>query len=310
MKIGKILNKINEGKRPIVAVTKSDFESLYFKLNKIVDLLGGLQIDNKHVVIKINLCDARTPETGAITHPLVLEALLRLLRERYENLKISVVESDATVVLANDFIKWFGFEGVLKKWEAKFINLSEIESEKIKLDGKRIKELAIPKLLIDNIFFISLAKLKTNILTKISCSLKNQFGCLPDVEKSIYHPFLDEVIAEINYLIKPNFSLVDGIIAMGGAQGPAYGIPIRANLIIGGKDPVAVDAYCARLIGFSPYLVGHIRKSFEKGIGSMKYEVVGEKIASLNFEVNKFEMILFRWGSNLKRKLTKNYRNN
>jgi uncharacterized protein (DUF362 family) len=264
----------------------------------------GIQSKNKTVVIKINLCDARTPETGTITHPLFLDALLRFLRENYKNLKIFVAESDSTVVLADEFIKWFGFLPVLEKWNAKWINLSKEEIVNKKIKGLYLKEIQLPRILCENVYLISLAKLKTNLLTKISCSLKNQFGCLPEIEKNIYHSHINEVIADINLAIKPDFSLVDGITAMGGTQGPAFGTPVEAELIIGGKDPVAIDACCAKIMGFNPYFIPHIRKSNSQRIGHIRYDQVGDNpnIKKTNFEIKKWEMFIFRFGSSLKKK--------
>ena len=297
-------------KRSVVAVLKSDYSGLYSNLEKIITLCEGLEINSKNnnVVIKINLCDARTPETGAITHPLFLDALLKFLRENYENLKIFAAESDATVVLADKFIKWFGFLPVLKKWNAKWVNLSKEELTTKKINGLFLKEIQLPKILCDNVYFISLAKLKTNLLTKISCSLKNQFGCLPEIEKNVYHSHINKVIADINSVIKPDFSLVDGIIAMGGTQGPAFGTPIGTELIIGGKDPVAVDACCAKIMGFKPYLVPHVRKSNAQGIGSLRYEQVGNEIEKINFEIKKWEISLFLLGSSLKKRVMRRTR--
>lgn len=58
---------------------------------------GGVDLDDgDNVVIKINLCDFRPPETGAITHPKFLAALLKYLRTNFRGLKIKVVESLAS----------------------------------------------------------------------------------------------------------------------------------------------------------------------------------------------------------------------
>jgi uncharacterized protein (DUF362 family) len=53
------------------------------------------------------------------------------------------------------------------------------------------------------------------------------------------------------------------------------------NLIIAGKDVVATDATAARVMGFNPYEIKHIRKAFEKGLGSSEANVVGEKLETV-----------------------------
>ena len=81
------------GKLPSrVVVMKSTYDDVYHNLSRAIELVGPLPLTSaKMVVIKLNLCDARTPETGTITHPLFLDALLRYLRNNFENLDIYVV---------------------------------------------------------------------------------------------------------------------------------------------------------------------------------------------------------------------------
>jgi len=289
-----------------VGIVSGNYSNVNQKIREAIELVGSLNpSDHSKVVIKINLCDARTPETGAITHPLFLDGVLKYLKENFGNLDIYVVESDSTVVFADYFVNWFGFKRVIEKWGAKWINLSKQPTIKKRINGKFFKEIAVPEIF-ENSYFITLAKLKTNMLTKITCCLKNQFGCLPIIEKSIYHPNLDDVIADVNLAVKPDFCIVDGIISMGGAKGPAYGIPIPAGIIVCGKDPVAVDTVCSKILGFNPFFVGHIRKAASLGVGSMSYVLRKEENINIkiNFEVDKLEMRLFRKASSLQRKAT------
>lgn len=205
-----------------VCLIRSDYIQIYGNLCGALVLASAPRIaPGSRVAIKINICEARTPETGAITHPLFLDAVLRYLRECYHDLKVYVVESDATVVLADDYIKWFGFLPVMEKWQATWCNLSKQRVSPHRINGRALKEVPVPEIL-EGSYIISLAKLKTNTLTGVTFSLKNQFGCLPLVDKSIYHDRIDEVIADVNTVMRPNYSFVDGIIAMGGA-GPRHG---------------------------------------------------------------------------------------
>jgi len=296
--------------KSIVAIVKGSYQTVYRDISGAMQLAGAPQIaSGSRVAIKINICEARTPETGAITHPLFLDAVLHYLREHYQDLKIYVVESDATVVLADDYIKWFGFLPVLQKWQAQWSNLSKQNVIPHKINGRVLKEVPVAEVL-EGSHIISLAKLKTNTMTGVTFTLKNQFGCLPLVDKSIYHDRIDDVIADVNTVLRPHYSFVDGIIGMGGTQGPGIGVPVPANVVICGQDPVAVDTACARIMGFNPWFVGHIRKSARAGVGSLKYELKGLtlKEARVNFEVNKLEMWLLKFGGSLQRRAQKRLR--
>jgi uncharacterized protein (DUF362 family) len=53
------------------------------------------------------------------------------------------------------------------------------------------------------------------------------------------------------------------------------------NLIIAGTDVVATDATAARVMGFNPYEIKHIRRAFEKGLGGSEAQIVGEKLETV-----------------------------
>lgn len=231
----------------------------------------------KSVAIKMNLCGLRGPETGAVTHPAFLDAFLGEIRDRCGNaVEVAVVESDATVSLPGLFLKWFGFAEILEKWGAKFVNLTTGPKGEAIREGP-LRGQRIPKILEES-YLISLAKLKTHSLTKISCALKNQFGCIPHPRKTRYHKHLDEVIVEANRYFKPDLSVVDGIIAMRGRDGPSHGVPFHANVVLGSVDPVACDSACAKLLGFRPRGVRHLQLAEKAGLGSKRYAEIGPRI--------------------------------
>jgi uncharacterized protein (DUF362 family) len=263
----------------LVGLTKSNYANVHEKIKSAIELAGGINLKNRDtVVIKINLCDFRLPETGAVTHPVFLDATLRYLRSEFKNLNILVVESDATSARPDLLIKWLGFESVLKNNNAQYVNLSKIPSFKKSINGRYFKEMDVPEVFVDSNYFISMAKLKTAMLTKITCCLKNQFGCIPYRKKIRFHPKLDDVIVDANLSMKPDFCIVDGIIGMGGTKSPNDGVPLKYETIISGKDPVAVDSVCARILGFSPFFVGHIRKAQGSSVGRIKCQTMGENL--------------------------------
>ena len=273
-------NFLDSGKRLcIVGITKSNYNSVHEQIKLAIKHGGGLDLKNgDNVILKINLCDFRLPETGAVTHPIFLDAMLGYLRSNFRDLNLLVVESDATNARPDLLVKWLGFEGVLKKNRAEYINLSKIETVRKQIKGRYFKEIDVPTIFDGSNFFISMAKLKTAMLTKITCCLKNQFGCIPYPKKIKFHSDLDDVIVDANLAMKPDFCIVDGIVGMGGTKGPNDGVPINYGAIISGKDPVAVDSVCAKILGFTPFFVGHIRKSQASSVGKMSYELAGESL--------------------------------
>jgi len=251
------------------------YRDVYPLLQAGLDELQGLEIeDGSKVVIKVNLCGFRHPSTGAITHPLFLDAVLRYLREGFKGLEIYVVESDATDSLPDITMRWFGFDRVIERWDAMWCNISRAPVAVKVINGRFFEELEVSKLFEDCSFFITMPKLKTHSLTKITCALKNQFGCIPFKRKVRFHGYLDDAIVDCNLAMKPDLCLVDGVISMVGGVA-LYGIPKKTNLFIAGLDPVAVDAFCATIFGYDPRRVGHIKKAERAGLGSMDFELVG-----------------------------------
>jgi len=289
----------------VVGITCATYDNIGDKINLAIERGGGFDIrDDDSIVIKINLCDFRMPETGAVTHPIFLEATLNYLRSSFKRLNIFIVESDATVARPDLLIRWLGFEPILKKYDAKYVNLTREKINRMHIKGRYFQEIKVPNIMATSDYFISMAKLKTALLTKITCSLKNQFGCIPTPRKIKFHTSLDDAIVDINLGIKPDYCIVDGIVGMGGVKGPNLGIPIKAGIVVSGKDPVSVDAVCARIMGFNPYLIGHIRKAQASGVGKIRYKLVGDNISGMkkNFEYNQWYAWILRRIMSMKEK--------
>jgi uncharacterized protein (DUF362 family) len=292
----KNLIRRRSSERSTVSIVHSTYSNVRQNIADAISLAGSIKLSGTNrIVVKINLCDARTPDTGAITHPAFLDAVLEYLRRAFKDSEIVVVESDGRVVLADLYVKWFGLLRVIEKWGAKWRNLSNEPCEMKKIRTPISVELPVP-LLFEDSFFITLPKLKTNILTKITCCIKNQRGCNPMLNKQQFHKCLDKAIVAENLAAGvPDFCIVDGIIGMGTMWGPSFGMPIHSDVIVAGKDEVAVDCVCSKIMGFDPKRIGHIRLAKKYGLGSTKYKIVGNQINEVktDFKWNTVNAMLF-----------------
>ena len=78
-------------------------------------------------------------------------------------------------------------------------------------------------------------------------------------------------------------TLVDAVIAMEG-QGPHAGSPVEMNLIIAGRQTVAVDAVTAYVMGFETVEIPAVRIAATEGLGEREIEnieVVGAPISEV-----------------------------
>ena len=248
-----------------------------FKALDLIDYESALA-GFKKVLIKVNFITTMTWDTGATTDPVVVEALIQRLKKL--PVEIYVVESDATMTNADSAFEASGMAKMCKIYDVECINLRHVKDKvKIKIpDCETLKDITVPRLVTESAI-ISAAKMKTHMATKVTLGMKNMFGILPDKFKAKYHARgISKVIVDINTVIKPHLTVIDGFIAMEG-KGPVDGSPVKMDLIIAGKDPVATDATCARVMGIDPHEISHIRTAGQKGLGNIdNIETVGSKI--------------------------------
>lgn len=263
--------------KPKVLVTRMSRETaeeaFAVTINKFSDHLPERA---RTICIKVNLCDYRAAESGATTDPILLEVLAKVFREKLRAETIFVIENDATAVEADSLFKLLGFQEVAERCDLRLISAGEDEwVEKPVSKPLFFKNVEIPRSWAEADLRVNFAKLKTNSMTKTTGCLKNMFGLLKDKRKSVYHNVINRVIADINQVMTSDLCLVDGLIGQEGL-GPAFGVPKRCELLVAGIDPVAVDACSARIMGFNPRFVKHIRYCQQCGIGSLDYDLVSD----------------------------------
>jgi uncharacterized protein (DUF362 family) len=248
-----------------------------FKALDLIDYESALK-GYSRVLIKVNFITTMAWDTGATTDPIVVEAIIQKLK--HLPVEIYVVESDATMTNADKAFEKTGMGEMCKRNNVQCLNLRHV-ADKIKItipNGETLKDITVPRIVTESAI-ISAAKLKTHMSTKVTLGMKNMFGLLPDKFKGKYHAKgISKVIVDINTVLKPALTVIDGFVAMEG-KGPTDGTPVKMDLIIAGKDPVATDATGARVMGFNPHEISHIRTAHQKGIGEIdNIDVVGSKI--------------------------------
>lgn len=248
-----------------------------FKALDLIDYKSAISGYDK-VLIKVNFITVETWDTGATTDPMIVEAIIKRLKDL--PVQIYVVESDATMTNADKAFEVTGMREMSERNGVECLNLRHIK-DRVKIDipnGETLKSISIPRIVTESAI-ISAAKLKTHMSTKVTLGMKNMFGLLPDKFKGKYHvKGISKVIVDINTVLKPALTVIDGFMAMEG-RGPSGGTPVKMDLIIAGKDVVATDATASRVMGFEPVEIAHIRRAHEKGLGNIDdIEVLGSKL--------------------------------
>ncbi len=217
------------------------------------------------------MCYYYHPSTGEVTDPIFVGAIIEAIREKFSTVsEIFIAESDASAMKCKFVFPILGYDRLAKEKNVKLINLSEMENKivNVNVDGVDIK-FYVPEIFNETDLMINVPKPKYMGLVKISCALKNIFGCNAYPKKYVYHKVLNEAIVGINKLIKSHLTIVDGIIVRGKYTK-------RLNMVASSEDPVAVDAAVSEMMGINPEKVRYIALASEEKIGSINFLPVGD----------------------------------
>lgn len=220
----------------------------------------------RNVVIKPNMCYYLDYSTGHTTDPKFVAALVDALRSRVSsNVNISIVESDASAMKCRYAFKMLGYEKMAQHHGVALVNLSEDESERVEVvSGGHSFHFMVPQTILNADLRVNVPKIKYMWKVKLSCALKNIYGCNPYPRKFRYHQNLDETIVALNKVMKFNLCIVDGI-TVSGIQ------PRRLGLIMASQDPVAIDVAASKIAGLNPRSVSHIMLANAEGLGNASF---------------------------------------
>ena len=245
--------------KPVVAAvrcTSYDADTVYAAVCRQFELLGGVSHFIKpaqRVLIKPNLIVPRPPAVPAQTHPEVIYAVARIVKEH------------GAVPLVGDSPAWSNTRGCLKalgideRLETLGAEIVQLDRPvRMEIDGAAVR---ISRVALQADAIINLPKLKAHQQLGATFAFKNMYGCVAGLggkEKAWWHfargrdyEAFCRMIIEIYHTLKPVLNIIDGIIGMEG-QGPINGDPKEVGYLIAGTDPAACERVCCGLVGFDP----------------------------------------------------------
>ncbi len=241
-------------------------------LREVLVPFGGLDWvrPGMRVVIKANLVSAMKPEKAATTHPALLAALTRMLRERGANVVIG--DSPGGTFAAPHLNAVYRVCG-LSEAEAAGAELNRDFSQKeADLPGAHTaKHITYTGYLDGADAIISFCKLKSHGMLSLSAATKNLFGAIPGIIKPEYHYRYPDpmdfanMLIDLNEFFLPKLYLVDAVQTMEG-NGPTAGTPKYMGALLAGTNPHKIDLLCAKLIGLEAKNVPTLRAAQERGL--------------------------------------------
>jgi len=224
------------------------------------------------VLVKVNCLGPYPPERAVTTHPLVVLALCRMIRERGARVQVGDSAGGATrPAFTQHALEVAGIAAAAREGGAEVVNFDARPAVVVanpRPGGPNPLYLAAAVREADVI--INVPKLKTHLLTGLTGAVKNSFGCLPGAYKQLLHrdhPQVDafsQVILDISDVVGPHVHLVDGIVAMEG-NGPAGGKAVDCGLLFGSRSALAVDVAAALAARWSPWSVSTNRAARSRG---------------------------------------------
>jgi len=199
----------------------------------------------QRIFIKPNLSHPEYVQ-GVVTDPKLTFELVSLLRDGAE--EVIVGESDGFNYPCRLAFEKTGTADAVKRAGGTVINLSEDKVVKVQFPDKGvIKQLFLPKTLLDADAVVDLPLMKTHEFMMYSGAIKNLFGCVPSNRRIYLHPYLPEVFYRLYALLKPQLTIMDARVGIEG-NGPTKGNPVKMDLILTSNCALAIDVAATRIM--------------------------------------------------------------
>ena len=270
------------------------YEEIKEGLETLINKLGGLRRfvkPGQTVVIKPNLVADHGMmdgiyKGGVVTDVRLVRALIELLLPVASKVTIaegSSINRSATMKMFN----LYGYDRLIDL-DPKKVRIVDLNTDSVKEKpvpgGKRMLTRRVPVTLEQADVIINLPVMKLHFAAVVSLAVKSLQGTMPPLEKYMSHFFgLWQNLINIHHLVKPSLHIIDGLIAQEGF-GPVSGISKTMNLLIGGTNPVAVDAVTMRIMGLEPLTSPPVWLAYMQGLGPVepeKIETLGPSIDEL-----------------------------
>ena len=272
-----------------------DEAAVYEAVGRGLALLGGAEQfvqAGENILLKPNLLVGSAPEQAVTTHPTVFRAAAQHLRGGGASLSYGDSPGFGSPLGAARRSGLVDVAEALDIAPADFTKGSQMSFR----EGNLAKQFVIADGVQAADGIVSLSKLKSHGMTRLTGAVKNQFGCIPGVLKGEFHakmPDMDQfsqVLVDLTRFLRPRLFIMDGIVGMEG-NGPRSGDPRRLSVLLFSTDPVALDATVCRMIDLEPALVPTNRWGQEWGLGTMEeIEWVGDSLESFHtpdFVINR-----------------------
>ena len=244
-------------------------------------LLGPQAVAGRRVLVKPNLLTDRTPDQAVTTHPELLRLVIRHLKST--GARVSVGDSPASAAIIRSVLAKTGVGAVCEEEGVPFVSFEREGVRACAVDGF---EFALAGPVAEADLVVSLPKVKSHALTKLTAAVKNLYGAVPGYDKTTLHrlhPRPDDfgcLVQAIWRVLPPTVSIADAVVGMEG-QGPANGRPVPLGFLAASADPFALDVALCGILHIKPTSVPYLKGAADLHVPALH----GDKVEVASFEV-------------------------
>lgn len=267
-----------------IAITRT-FDGIEEAAHRIIERLGGMASvmrGARFALLKPNFVAGRSAETGSTTSFALLKAVA-------EEVRACGAEPVLCETPGTEFDReaTYTILGVEKFCAENGIRIVRVDPEGGEQDwvelrppgARQLRRFHVPRFLQETCL-INLPVLKTHVVSTMTLGMKNPMGILPRPDRRAMHTFgIDQCIVDMNRGIKPDLTIVDGSVGQDG-EGPLYGDKADLQVLVAGRNSLAVDLVCCRLVGVKPHDIPHLRLALEQ-LGQPSWTLVGEDVGMI-----------------------------
>jgi len=249
---------------------------------------------NSRVVIKPNLLAPASPDKAVLTHPMIVKAVVEYVLEKEG---IPVISDSPAVGSIDKVLKESGIAHALEGLNVQYKAFKDVRAVDV---GEPFKTIDVAADAVTADVLINLPKLKTHTQMLLTLGIKNLFGCIVGMKKPEWHfrtgvdrEMFARLLVKIYQAVKPEITILDGILAMEG-QGPGKGgTPRKLGVVMASANAAAIDIAVCRMLGIDPDNLLTSKIAIEQELVTKDIDIEGDLPDIKDFKFPEITPLIF-----------------
>ncbi len=250
----------------IVKTESYEYCKVYSSMKKLIEATSFPVVSGKSVLIKTNLLSDTEYNRHVTTHPEVIRALIKIVKEKGAK---SVLVGDSPGLHKASFLPLkSGIMDVIEETGSTWVDFTKNPVTRTIYKNTKVP---VASVLFEADVVISAAKFKTHQLMLATGAVKNMFGVLPGLNKSKMHLIaqspeeFSKLLISVFSLRPADYAIMDAIVGMEGA-GPSNGTPRPISLLLGSSDAFSLDVAQSIIMGYGKEDVPLLNQARKDGL--------------------------------------------